>query len=54
MGSTYSVKWVAVDGAPEPEILQASLEESLALFDAQVSTWRDDSDLARFNALPSG
>jgi thiamine biosynthesis lipoprotein len=54
MGSTYSVKWVAVDGAPEPEILQAILDESLALFDAQVSTWRDDSDLARFNALPSG
>ncbi len=54
MGSTYSVKWVAADGAPAPEVLQASLEAELDVFDAQVSTWRDDSDVSRFNALPAG
>lgn len=54
MGSTYSVKWVPVDGEPEPETLQASLEQKFDIFDAQVSTWRDDSDLSRFNGLPAG
>lgn len=54
MGSTYSVKWVPVDGGPDPDALQAALEQKLDEFDAQVSTWRDDSDLARFNALPPG
>lgn len=54
MGSTYSIKWVAADGSPGPEKLQASLENQFDEFDAEVSTWRDDSDLARFNALPAG
>lgn len=54
MGSTYSVKWVPIEGAPDPATLQASIEHELDEFDAQVSTWRDDSDLSRFNALPAG
>lgn len=54
MGSTYSVKWVPVEGAPAPDALQASLEQELDQFDAEVSTWRDDSALSRFNALPAG
>ncbi|MBL4834996.1 MAG: FAD:protein FMN transferase [Pseudomonas sp.] len=54
MGSTYSVKWVPTDGSPTPESLQASIEGELDEFDAQVSTWREDSDLSRFNALPAG
>ena len=54
MGSTYSIKWVPVKGTPDPVELQADIERELEVFDAQVSTWRDDSDLSRFNALPAG
>ena len=54
MGSTYSIKWVGAEETPSPEDLQASIESMLAEFDSEVSTWRDDSDLARFNGLPAG
>ncbi|WP_178102805.1 FAD:protein FMN transferase [Pseudomonas sp. gcc21] len=54
MGSTYSIKWVSTEETPAPEALQANIEALLAEFDGEVSTWRDDSDLARFNALPAG
>lgn len=54
MGSTYSIKWVPTKGSPDAATLQAEIERELDEFDAQVSTWRDDSDLSRFNALPAG
>ncbi|UAW96979.1 FAD:protein FMN transferase [Halopseudomonas nanhaiensis] len=54
MGSSYSIKWVGVDGSPEPRALQTSIEAMFGQFDEEVSGWRDDSDLARFNEAPSG
>ncbi|WP_150298959.1 FAD:protein FMN transferase [Pseudomonas profundi] len=54
MGSTYSIKWVSAEETPAPDALQASIEALLAEFDSEVSTWRDDSNLARFNSLPAG
>ncbi|QIB52442.1 FAD:protein FMN transferase [Pseudomonas sp. OIL-1] len=54
MGSTYSIKWVSAEETPSPDALQASIEALLAEFDSEVSTWRDDSNLARFNSLPAG
>ncbi|KKO01395.1 hypothetical protein LCGC14_0116060 [marine sediment metagenome] len=54
MGSTYSVKWVSVDGAPDEQALQKSIDELLGQFDREVSTWRADSDLALFNAESGG
>lgn len=54
MGSTYSIKWVPVDDAPDTEALQADIDGMLARFDAEVSTWRSDSTLAQFNAAPAG
>ena len=54
MGSTYSIKWVGVEDSPEPDTLQASLETMFEQFDQEVSGWRDDSDLARFNAAAVG
>lgn len=54
MGSTYSIKWVDSKGTPGPQSLQADIEMLLADFDGEVSTWRDDSDLVRFNDLPAG
>tara|TARA_Y100000782_G_scaffold95814_1_gene107336 strand:+ start:907 stop:1929 length:1023 start_codon:yes stop_codon:yes gene_type:complete len=54
MGSTYSIKWVPVEDAPDTETLQADVDRMLAQFDAEVSTWRSDSALAHFNAAPAG
>lgn len=54
MGSTYSIKWVSAEGAPDSETLHGEIETLLGEFDSEVSTWRNDSDLARFNALPQG
>ncbi len=53
MGSTYSIKWVNAEGTPSTEVVHAEIEALLEDFDSEVSTWRDDSDLARFNALPA-
>ncbi|PKM05369.1 MAG: thiamine biosynthesis protein ApbE [Gammaproteobacteria bacterium HGW-Gammaproteobacteria-6] len=54
MGSSYSVKWVASDDAPDQASLHAQLNGLFAEFETEVSTWRDDSVLSRFNQLPSG
>ncbi|MCF7202269.1 FAD:protein FMN transferase [Pseudomonas oligotrophica] len=54
MGSTYSVKYVRSKGVAPREALQAETEAILAELDRQLSTYRDDSDIARFNRLPGG
>lgn len=54
MGSTYSVKYVRNDGvAPQAEI-KAATEAILAEIDQQMSTYRDDSLIERFNQAPAG
>ncbi|WP_318652232.1 FAD:protein FMN transferase [Pseudomonas sp. PDM15] len=54
MGSHYSLKYVQAEGAPPRERLQAEVEGMLVEIDRQMSTWRADSDLSRFNQLPAG
>lgn len=54
MGSHYSVKYVQAEGVPSQEHLQGEVERMLAEIDRQMSTWRADSDLSRFNRLPVG
>lgn len=54
MGSSYSIKWVAQQDSLGPVALHAEIEAMLAEFDAEVSTWRPDSDLALFNAAAVG
>ncbi|MBS7661232.1 FAD:protein FMN transferase [Pseudomonas lalucatii] len=54
MGSTYSVKYVRTEGAPAVEALQAETEAILAEVDRQMSTYRDDSLISRFNRAPAG
>ncbi len=54
MGSTYSVKFVSGKGVPAKEVLQHETEAILAELDQQLSTYRSDSDIARFNDLPAG
>lgn len=56
-GPTMGTRWSVVlyapktaDLAPLTEALQAAVEE----VDAQMSTWRAESDLMRFNAAPEG
>ena len=54
MGSTYSVKYVANSGAADKAQLQRETESILVRLDEQLSTYRTDSDIETFNALPAG
>lgn len=54
MGSTYSVKYVKSASAPGPDALRAEVEGLLAEVDRQMSTYRADSDLERFNSAAAG
>ncbi|MCF4997118.1 FAD:protein FMN transferase [Pseudomonas syringae] len=51
MGSTYSIKYVRHAGLAEPVKVRGEVERILAEVDQQMSTYRSDSDIARFNAL---
>lgn len=52
MGSTYSIKYVRHSGLPKPAAVQVEVERILADVDRQLSTYRSDSDIERFNQLP--
>lgn len=54
MGSTYTVKYVRSEGVAPKEQLQAETEAILSRLDRELSTYRSDSDVERFNALPAG
>ncbi len=54
MGSTYSVKFVRTESTPETLKLQQGVEAILAEIDQQVSTYRPDSLVSRFNQAPAG
>lgn len=53
MGSTYSIKYVRGASAPDVQTAKAAVEAILAEVDRQMSTYRDDSLVSRFNALPA-
>ncbi|WP_419712908.1 FAD:protein FMN transferase [Pseudomonas sp. NFX224] len=53
MGSTWSIKYVRQAGAPAPAEVQDEVEKILAEVDQQMSTYRSDSDIERFNQLPA-
>ncbi|MGY4663086.1 thiamine biosynthesis lipoprotein [Pseudomonas chlororaphis] len=53
MGSTYSIKYVRRAGLAAPSEVQAQVERILAQVDRQMSTYRSDSDIERFNDLPA-
>lgn len=54
MGSTYSIKYVRHASLPAPQEVRVEVEKILADVDRQMSTYRADSDISRFNALPAG
>lgn len=53
MGSTYSIKYVRNEELPAPQAVQVEVEKILADVDRQMSTYRSDSDIERFNDLPA-
>lgn len=53
MGSTYSTKYVRHAGGPDSSQVRREVEGILAEVDRQLSTYRNDSDIERFNALPA-
>ncbi len=53
MGSTYSIKYVRHADLPAPVEVREAVEKILADVDRQMSTYRSDSDIERFNAMPA-
>ncbi len=53
MGTTYHVKLVGVAAADAAEI-RAEIEAVLADVDERLSTYRQDSEVSRFNRAPAG
>ncbi|AOP42258.2 FAD:protein FMN transferase [Edwardsiella piscicida] len=49
MGTYYAVKYVGVDGAPAPTVVQAEIDRRLERVNDQMSTYRPGSELSRFN-----
>ena len=52
MGSMWAVRYVGADDSLEK--IKDGVEARLLLVDQQMSTWKADSDLSRFNAAPAG
>ncbi|MGA8138933.1 MULTISPECIES: FAD:protein FMN transferase [Pseudomonas] len=53
MGSTYSIQYVRHAGGPAVAEVKPAVEAILAEVDRQMSTYRGDSDIERFNELPA-
>ena len=53
MGSTYSIKYVRQGDLPAQASVRGDVEKILADVDQQMSTYRSDSDIERFNVLPA-
>jgi thiamine biosynthesis lipoprotein len=53
-GTTYHIKVVAPRGGIDSERLQADVDRFLGEVDRQMSTYRDDSELSRFNRAAAG
>ncbi|WP_133407800.1 FAD:protein FMN transferase [Parashewanella tropica] len=54
MGTTYHIKFVPNDNVPDPKALQAEIDTALELVNDQMSTYRPNSELSRFNKLKQG
>jgi thiamine biosynthesis lipoprotein len=54
MGTTYHIKLKLAPESVDHATLQADVENVLAEIDRQMSTYRSDSELSRFNRAPGG
>ncbi|QYJ79603.1 FAD:protein FMN transferase [Shewanella acanthi] len=52
MGTTYHIKVVPSEHMPTAQLLQAEIDLALEQVNNQMSTYRPDSELSRFNQLP--
>jgi thiamine biosynthesis lipoprotein len=50
MGTTFSVSIAAADTAADSASIQADIDHTLQRIEAQMSTYKSDSELSRFNA----
>ncbi|NBV25328.1 MAG: hypothetical protein EBS05_25870, partial [Proteobacteria bacterium] len=50
MGSTWSAKYRPVTNTPPERVVERALQARLDDLEQQMSTWRTDSVLSRFNA----
>ena len=50
MGSTWSAKYRSATNSPPPRVVELAFQARLDDLEQQMSTWRADSDLSRFNA----
>lgn len=53
MGSTYSIKYVRHADLADADKVRRQVEGILGEIDQQMSTYRHDSDIERFNAMPA-
>jgi thiamine biosynthesis lipoprotein len=53
MGTTYHIKYWG-DGRAAPAEVERQVQQLLERFDRQMSTYREDSELSRFNRAPGG
>jgi len=56
-GPVMGTRWTADLGLPhgiDPAAVETALADAVAQVDAQMSTWKADSDLMRLNAAPAG
>lgn len=49
MGTTYNIKYIVQDGQPSSQALQTEVDRLLEQVNDQMSTYRKDSELSRFN-----
>ena len=55
MGTKYHIMLLArEDGQDDPKQLKQAIDQQLRLINQQMSTWQDDSELSRLNAVPAG
>jgi FAD:protein FMN transferase len=54
MGTTWTVQLAVPPAGLGEDLLRAGIEAELESVNAQMSTWREDSRLSRFNRLPAG
>jgi len=52
MGTSWSVRWVAADGLSDAELAQG-IQVELDRVDGQMSTYKPESELSRFNRAPT-
>ncbi len=54
MGSTWRLRWAPRAGGPAPAALREALQATFDAIEAELSLWRPDSTIRRFNAAAPG